>query len=948
MSDTRVRLLVFAAVFIVVAGVYLYSAAPTAAFWDCGELISAAFTMGVPHPPGTPLFVTLGRIFSMLPVAREIAFRVTLIPVLFGAFSCGLIYLLVFKLISSYVVPERRYDRWLPHVAGVFGALACAFAFSFWDNSVEAEVYGPCVVVALSVLYMALVWRDQLKRAGGDNRLILAAIFLLFLSTGIHFTPMMTVFAVLVFALVVDREAVLQLRLFELFAAYLVILTMAELGFSVAAFVAVPLMLGAAWYGIRVMERSTHTRSVFYGLGLFFLVFVIAYVAAGNAIMDDTVLFLASPTVAFIERWVRSPALFLLLVAGYGGYLYWLHRQRRLSPKYVGLMLGLVLLAGTVQFIMFIRASHAPMINEADPSNWRDFVSVLKREQYDPMKLLPRKTQFLTEDDWRVNRNPRFGVLVAYFEQVKFYLRYFFWQWGNERYFDIFLHVGWQALLGLIPTLLGLWGMWHQFRRERRSFVLIFVAFLVASVGLITYLNLKYSPSDPRRGNPAQGGLGFLEVRERDYFYAFSFVFYTIFVGVGAYAFLRTVIDRLRFRRVPAYAVSGALLAFGFVPMLLNYPEITRRGNWIPAEYGYNMLVSCPGDHAVVFTNGDNDTFPLWFIQTVPSRIAGYDPNFGKNVRVGILSLLNTNWYIKQLKRWGAPISFTEAEVEALPRGFVGKNNRTFLLEDIMIRDMVATAGGVKLKWPEDYVATSEEYIAKVFGPGYSPRTPVYFATTVAPSSLQDVKGHLRLEGLVYRVVPEAGVEQVDVARSRYLVDSVYSMKSILDPRVRKDENTRGLLLTYAATFMGMANEYRRQNRSLDAEHVLTLATGLELDPERRMTILYHLSSFALQNGHYDSALAALETVRALGFNQPEFAVRRGVAYEGKGDLNGAESAYIEAVNADPGRGEFVEALVRFYLDRLRDTAKGKALLELWLRRSPADSTAARQLRQLS
>jgi hypothetical protein len=617
MSDTRVRLLVFAAVFAVVFGVYYYSASPTTAFWDCGELTAAAYTMGVPHPPGTPLFVTLGRIFAMLPTAREIAFRVTMIPLLFGAFSCGLIYLLIVKLITLYASLERRYDKWLPHVAGVFGALCCGFAFSYWDNSVEAEVYGPCVVVALSVLYMALVWRDQLKRPGGDNRLILAAIFLLFLSTGIHFTPMMTVFAVLVFALVVEREAVLQLRLFELFAAYLVTLTIAELGLSVTTFIAVPLMLAAAWYGIRVMERTTHTRSVFYGLGLFFLVFVVAYVAAGNKIMDDTVLFLASPTVAFIERWVSSPVMFVLLVAGYGGYLYWLRRQRRLSPKYVGLMLGLVLLAGTVQFIMFIRASHSPTINEADPSNWRDFVSVLKREQYDPMKLLPRKTQFLTEDDWRMNRNPRFSVPVAYYEQVKFYLRYFFWQWGNERFFDIFLHVGWQALLGLIPPLLGLWGMWHQFRRERRSFVLIFVAFMVASVGLITYLNLKYSPSDPRRGNPAQGGLGFLEVRERDYFYAFSFVFYTIFVGVGAYAFLRTVIDRLRFRRVPAYAVSGALLAFGFVPMLLNYPEITRRGNWIPAEYGYNMLASCPGDHAVVFTNGDNDTFPLWLMQTV-------------------------------------------------------------------------------------------------------------------------------------------------------------------------------------------------------------------------------------------------------------------------------------------------------------------------------------------
>jgi len=947
LSEGRVRLLVFASVFAVVFGVYSYSAAPTAAFWDCGELIAASFTMGVPHPPGTPLFVTIGRIFSMLPAAKEIAFRITLIPVLFGAFSCGLIYLLVVKLVSLYANAERRYDKWLPHVAGAFAGLSCAFAYSYWDNCVEAEVYGPCVVVALSVLYMALLWRDRIRQAG-DNRLILAAVFLLFLSTGIHFTPMMTVFAVLVFAMVVDRQSVLELRIFELVAGYLIILTMAEMGFSISTFVAVPLMLGATWYGIRVMERSTHTRSVFYGLGLFFLVFVVAYMAAGNKVMDDTVLFLASPTVAFIERWVRSPVLLLLFVAAYGGYLYWLHRKRRLSPRYVGLALALVLVAGTVQFIMFIRASHAPTINEADPSNWRDFVSVLKREQYDPMKLLPRKTQFLTEDDWRMNRNPRYSVPVAYFEQVKFYLRYFFWQWGNERFFDIFLGLKWQFLLGLVPPLLGLWGMWHQFKKEKRSFVLIFVAFLVASIGLITYLNLKYSPSDPRRGDPTQGRLEYLEVRERDYFYAFSFVFYTIFVGVGAYAFLRTVLDRLRFRQAPAYALSGVLLGFGFVPMLLNYPDVTRRGNWIPAEYGYNMLVSCPGDHAVVFTNGDNDTFPLWFMQTVPSRVAGYDPGFGKSVRVGILSLLNTNWYIKQLKRWGAPISFSEAEIDRLPRGFVGKDNRTFLLEDIMIRDMVATAGGIKLKWPDDYGSSSAEYQAKVFGPGYHPLTPVYFATTVAPSSLQDVKSHLRLEGLVYRVVPEAGAEQVDLARCQYLVDSVFRMTSILDPRVHKDENTRGLLLTYAATFMGMANEYRRRNRPQEAEKVLELALRLELDRDRRMTILYHLSTFALESGHFDEALAALDTIRALGFNQPEFAIRRGVAYEGKGDFKAAEAAYQEAVTADPGRGEFVQALVRLYLDKLRDTAKGKALLELWMRRAPADSAAVRQLHELS
>jgi tetratricopeptide (TPR) repeat protein len=238
--------------------------------------------------------------------------------------------------------------------------------------------------------------------------------------------------------------------------------------------------------------------------------------------------------------------------------------------------------------------------------------------------------------------------------------------------------------------------------------------------------------------------------------------------------------------------------------------------------------------------------------------------------------------------------------------------------------------------------------MAKVFGPGYHARTPVYFATTVSPRSLQDVKPYLRLEGLVYRVVPESGTEQVDAARSSYLIDSVYSMKSILDRRVQKDENTRGLLITYAASFMGLASEYRKQNRPLEAEEVLSRAAGLELDKDRRMTILYHFSNFALQNGHFGRALAALDTIRALGFKQPEFALRRGIAYEGTGDLAQAEAAYLEALAADPSRGDFVQALVRLYLDKLRDTVKGRAQLEQWLRRVPSDSEAARQLRQLS
>jgi tetratricopeptide (TPR) repeat protein len=958
MNESRWRLLMFILVFLVVLGVYLYSVAPTASFWDCAELIAVSYIAGVPHPPGTPLFVMLGRIFTMLPIGSEIAFRVNLIPVLFGAFSCGLLYLIIVKILSINAQNEKNRRRWLPHIAGAFGALMCGFAYSYWDNCVEAEVYGPCVVIALTVLYLALVWRENKDRGIGDNRQILAAIFLLFVATGIHFTPMLVVFAVLIFALLVDRHSVIHLRFIEFMVGYLLILTINEMGLSLGTFIVVPLMLAGTYYAIQIMDRSERNVTLIYGLALLAGVFLVAYIGAGQKLMDDVVLFLASPTVALIERWFRSPALVILFVLGYAGYLYWLHTRRQLRAGYVALLLGLVLLAGTVQFIMLIRARHYPSINEVEPARWRDFVSVLKREQYDPMRLFPRKTQFLTEEDWRANRNPVFDVFRAYIEQIAFYTRYFLWQWGNERFLDvlftniprIFLRLGWQGILGLIPPLLGIWGMVHQLQRDKKSFALIMVAFLVASLGLLTYLNLKFSPSDPRPE------LKFREVRERDYFFAFSFVFYTIFIGNGAYAFLKWVDAELKNKKlVPLPAVAGLLLAFGFVPMLLNYQTVTRRHNWIPAEYGYNMLICCEGDKAVVFTNGDNDTFPLWFMQTVPSIVAGNDPNFGKNVAVANLSLLNTNWYCKQLKRWGAPISFTEAEIDRLPQGFFAKNNRMVLLKDIMIRNIIATAGGVPLQWPQDYESSPEEFMAKVFAPGYQPRSPVYFATTVSPDNMVDAQPYLRLEGLVYRVVPEReripGEGQIDTARTRRLLFEQFKMKSMLDPRVEKDDNTRGLLITYAHSYLLLAMEYARTGNYRAALNTLLPALRFELEGPQKMLLFYHYSRFAALTGDYQSAIGAVDSALAYAGDDPrlrlELILQRGLIAQGMGNYPEAERMFQQARAMQPDEWQLVNLLYRLYVDNLHDYNRARELLNEWLQRHPGDSNAARLRREL-
>ena len=245
LNEQQLTWLSAGAIGLFVLAMYRITSAPTASFWDCSELIACSYTLGIPHPPGTPLFVLLGRLFALLPTAREPAARIGFLTSLFGALSAVLAYLLIVKL------AKRRSDqvtKWpsgqvadspfstgpldhsttgsLPHIAGICGALALAFAFSIWDNAVETEVYGPVTMVALLVMLWAVNWREQREHGTGDNRIVPLSIFLVLLSAGIHFTPMLVVFSLLVFWLVVERRSVLDLRLFEFFGGFMVILTM--------------------------------------------------------------------------------------------------------------------------------------------------------------------------------------------------------------------------------------------------------------------------------------------------------------------------------------------------------------------------------------------------------------------------------------------------------------------------------------------------------------------------------------------------------------------------------------------------------------------------------------------------------------------------------------------------------------------------------------------------
>jgi hypothetical protein len=1087
MTEKRLKLALFSVVVALVLGFYAYASAPTNSFWDCSEFIATGYTLGIPHPPSTPLFVQLARLVSFLPFRHEIAGRITLISSLFGSVCCGLIYLLVVYLVGLRSVPPRRQSQpsrggvdqgrneagkaeaarsasslgpqpspesppgqerpdWIPHLSGVVAALLCAFAYSFMFNTVEAIIFTPAATIAVAVTFLAVLWYIKEGKHQGDNRMVVASIYILVLATGVHFTPMIIFFALIPFFLMVDRRSVVDLRLVELFGFYLIILTvgvvsgiLAKLGWGLA-------LVAVFYFGMRMLEGAEKDRQVWLAMLIFVGMFMLAYFAgataegstegARNLIMDNVVLFLASPIAGLLDRMFANLPLFLLLAVGYGFYLYYLHSRRRLDTKYALIGLGLFLVAGTVQFFLLIRAGLHPHINEVDPDHWQAFASSLRREQYNAMRLFPRQTQYLNENDYLNYRNspPNYGLLAGYFEQLKYYLRYFLWQWAGRNNLDFFVTAKtvflqplklFPALVGLIPPLLGIWGIRDQWRRDRKTAALFTAAFLIASWGLLTYLNNKFSTSDPRAAMFRQTTHQpmYVEVRERDYFYAFSFVFYTILVGIGLNACLRWLQQEARgwfpsgpggpAVRATTYGTGVLAAALPFLVMSFNLPVVSRHGDWIPAEYGYNVLASCDNG-SVIFTNGDNDTFPLWMIQEVPSAVSdsaaraerattgyprqkmprtlepityGFRAQVAKGwgVAVANLSLLNTDWYCRQLKEWGAPISLTDEQIEQLSKGGLmsADNTRHFTLGDIMIRDLLATNTGMKLKWPGDYTLPSDRFRALVFK-DYRPRIPIYFATTVEPSFEQDVQGHLLQKGLADLVVgPEVPQGQdVDVPASEEILFHRLRLKSTLDPHVVKDENTVGLLATYAKTFLDVAHYAAMAGDTAACIKASDYATALEVDPPRRIQIFLLTSRNLAEVGAISRAQACLDSAGEMGKTDrsigPTIAWTQAEVDRAAGRYAAAESIYRRLLPIAPelylelsdmyrtGLGDNVRAKAALdswygttnqdwpntsrYVGGLAgtfgDRARAREVLDAWMRRNPKDSAKASALRK--
>jgi tetratricopeptide (TPR) repeat protein len=450
-----------------------------------------------------------------------------------------------------------------------------------------------------------------------------------------------------------------------------------------------------------------------------------------------------------------------------------------------------------------------------------------------------------------------------------------FWRYFTEQYELVKATTGriTGARLSLIPILVGICGMVSMALTARRTFVLVFGTFLITSFGMIFFLNFSDA-----------------EVRERDYFYSPAFYFFGAFIGVGMAALIDWFFLSRRKVQSPGFldrfgAVAGIVVFLLFTGLLYNryHFEHDRSGEWVPWGYGHNMLVGLE-PNAIIFTNGDNDTFPLWFQQEVEG--------FRKDVRVINLSLLNTTWYPRQLRDQEpiVKLSWTDQDIERLPE---------------RARDLYIRSEGREAMQPRDFA------VRQIVRDNFNEK-PIYFAVTIPQEFLQPYEEHLVLEGIVYRLVREKGKDMRDFDKMADNVDNKYDFRGILNPdgthddSVYRDFNQQTLVQNYSGSFIRLGQH--------DEELAAAAAT-----PEERQRLV-------------ERAIERYRTALEISPHFETLSLLLGTVYQENGRLDEARAHFEAEIAADPGNDRFRFELARTYLmmernneavELLRQVARG-------------------------
>lgn len=869
-------------VFVVATVTYVLTIEPTTSFWDCGEFIASSYKLEVGHPPGNPVFQLVARFFTMFAAPENAAMAVNLMNALCSSLTILFLYLTIMHLGRRLLEKNGREYLSLSNAIALWGsaavgALAYCWSDTFWFSAVEGEVYAMSSLLTAVVFWAMLKWEDEAEEQYANRWIILIA-FLLGLSIGVHLLNLLAIPAI---AFIYYYKKSTKFTWGRAFG----VLCISALILAVILWGIIPYLPKAAAYVDLLFVNSFglpyNSGAVVFMFLLLAMCFWLIYFSykKGKVLLNTIVL------------------CFTMIVIGYSSFAVVVIRSAVNTPtneyqpdnpftlvRYLGreqygsnpLVYGETFASVPVTYD--IPKYYTPLdgkyyktdgpMDVQYPSESKMFFPRMWSKAPDHIQFYKHYTGEGKVPQGGSNKMPTFKENLTFFIDYQInwmYFRYFFWNFVGRQN-DLHspspgepLKGNWEsgikfideARLGdqsegpdylvdsksknhyyFLPLILGLIGLFFQLKKDQQNWWVTMLLFLLTGIGIVVYLN-----------QPP------LQVRERDYAYAGSFYMFCVWIGLAVMAIHQWIEKFAKGDKVPGWAVAAAVSALTLaVPVQMasqNWDDHDRSGRYTAQNLAYNYLMSLD-KNAIVVTHGDNDTFPLWYIQEVEGvRL---------DTRIMNTSLLGTDWYIDQMRRKiydSDPVIFSLDRVEYL----YGKNefpdvvdrvNRPITLKEAitLFKDprvkinrygtpesfiaqhklrLPVNIENVKkhgIVAPEDYekivdtlyldipshrssISKTELMILDMLS-NYDWDRPIYFVSQGGDLDI-GLKNYLQFEGFAYKLVPiksitkTAEIGQIDALKMFDKVMKVYEWDNLADTTINVDYQN-------LATFNGVMN----------------------------------------------------------------------------------------------------------------------------------------------
>ncbi len=830
MNYNRINNVIGWAICLIACTVYMITKEATVSFWDCGEFISGAAKLEVVHSPGAPLFLMLGRVMVSMFGMQNAALAINSL----SAISSGFTILFLFWTITHFAKrilvkqgEELNQSNLIKIMgAGIVGALAYTFSDTFWFSAVEGEVYAMSSFLTALVFWAILKWEDRLTNDNDTHadRWIILIAYLMGLSIGVHLLNLLTIPAIVMvyyfkrypvtkwgtvwaFLLGCVITGVIQFGIIQavpIFASKMDILMVNDFGlpFNSGVFLAILLIAVGCFFMLRWAKKAGH---YFVHLAtLCFIFILIGYSSFFQIIIRsnaDVPLDMTNPdnAISLIKYLQREQYGSVPLVSG-----------PDYNSKPTGMKDGkMQYWKGDTKYEELGEKKDAYTYNSEDT---RLFPRIWDGNDQNHAKYYQNYLG-LAEDE----RPSSFDNLKFFYNyQVKqMWWRYFCWNYiGREN--DIQNIQGepengnwlsgikpidkiWMGdvdkmpkgvrdsparnELYFLPFLLGLLGLMYHYRHDKRNMTIVGLLFFFTGLAIVLYLN--NTPLQPR---------------ERDYAYAGSTYAFAIWIGLGV-LMVSDLLKRLKLGNLSPLAATGLCLVA--VPMLMaskEWDDHDRSKKTLAKATAINYLESCE-PNSILFTEGDNDTYPLWYAQEVEG--------IRTDVRIVNISLLGIDWYIDQLSRkinkadavpmiWKAEqyrgqkrdyiqyldnksiaqdkyVNLTEvlnfvssdATSSTMPTMDGGASNyfpvKNFFIpvnKDLVKRNHVLAEGDtsvivdqVQFSMPKNVAYKNDLAILNILAANAWKR-PIYFANSIDPDHYEGLEEYLQLEGFAFKLIP--------------------------------------------------------------------------------------------------------------------------------------------------------------------------------------------------